>query len=81
MYFVFRILRKVSDGTFSTEIFTYDSLNSAKHQFHQIMATYAYGNNANYDYVSSEIRTVDGRTIVGPEIDNRIPQPEPPEEE
>ena len=79
MYFVFRILRKASDGTYSTEVFTYEDLNAAKHQFHQVMATYAYGNNANYDYVSGEIRSIDGRSIVGPEIDNRIPVPEPPE--
>ena len=79
MYFVIRILRKVSDGSYSTEIFTYDNLNSAKHQYHQVMATYAYGNNANYDYVSSEVRSLDGRTIVGPEVDNRIPEPAPEE--
>ena len=77
MYFVIRILRKVSDGTYGIETFTYDNENAAKHQFHQVMATYAYGNNANYNYVSGEVRTIDGLTIVGPEVDNRIPTPEP----
>ena len=77
MYLVIRILRRVSDGTYTIEAFPYDNENAAKHQFHQIMATYAYGNNDNYDYVSGEIRTRTGATIFGPEIDDRIPIVEP----
>ena len=76
MYFVLRILRNASTEAYSSEIFTYDNLNQAKHQFHQVLATYAYGNNANYDYVVCEIKAQDGR-IVQNEVDNRIPVPQP----
>ena len=77
MYFTIRILRNASTGEYSIYEFNYDDVNLAKHQYHQVMANYAYGNNPSYDYVSCEVRTIDGRTIVGPEIDNRIPAPQP----
>ncbi len=80
-YFALRILRKVSDGKYTVEVFDYDNENAAKHQFHQVMATYAYGNNANYDYVSCEVRDISGGTIMGPEVDDRIPAPEPEAEQ
>ena len=79
MYFVLRILHNASTGAYTAEIFSYDNLNSAKHQFHNVMNTYAYGNNANYDYVVCDIMAQDGR-IVHSEVDDRIPVPEPVEE-
>lgn len=72
MYFVVRIMHRVSDGNFIISGFTWETLNEAKHSFHDSMNTYAYGNNENYDYVAISIQAIDGR-IIQSEIDNRLP--------
>ena len=77
MYFVTRMTHRVSDGLYTIVVFPFGTENEALHQYHSDLTTYAYGNNINYDYVSAEIRTLDGSTIVGPEIDNRLPTPTP----
>lgn len=74
-YIVTRILRKVDNGEFIIDGQIKETRNDAKHHFHNVMTTYAYENNASYDYVSCEIRDLDGRIIMGPEVDNRIPEP------
>lgn len=79
-YIVFRILRKVADGTFIIDGQIKDTLAQAKHHFHSVMNTYAYGENAAYDYAACQIESLDGAIVMGPEIDNRIPTPEPEEE-
>lgn len=71
MYFVVRIMHRISDGNYVVSGFTLNTLNEAKHQFHDSMNTYAYGNNDNYDYVAISIQDIDGRVIQS-EIDNRI---------
>lgn len=78
MYFVFRILRRATDGVCVIDGTVHETYDAAMHHFHQVMTTYGYGNNENYDYVAAQVQTLDGR-IVRSEVDNRIPQPEPPE--
>ena len=75
-YIVFRVLRKVSDGSYIIDGSTKDSLNEAKHHFHSVMNTYAYGTNENYDYVMCMIQNTAG-LILMTEVDNRISAPEP----
>lgn len=70
-FFVFRILRKVSDGSFIIDGTTHDTLDAAMHHYHQVLTTYGYGNNESYDYVTVEVQTMDGR-IVRSEVDDRI---------
>lgn len=69
-YFVFRILRKVSDGTFIIDGTTHATENEAKHHFHSVMNTYAYGANENYDFVWCSVQNSSGGELIR-EIDNR----------
>lgn len=74
MYFVMRYLGR-AEGSPVLDGFSQDTLENAKHQFHQIMTTYAYGANENYNYVMCEIKATDGRTVML-EVDDRRPAPE-----
>lgn len=81
MFFVFRILRRTSDGVCVIDGTVHDTYDAAMHHFHQVMTTYGYGNNENYNYVAAQVQTL-ASAIVRSEVDNRIPAPEPePEEE
>ena len=75
MYFVMRYLGR-TDGVFVLDGFQKETLNEAKHQFHNVMNTYAYGQNENYNYVMCEVKAMDGRTVMI-EVDDRRPEPEP----
>ena len=79
-YIVFRILRKTEDGSYIIDGQTKNTLDEAKHHFHSVMNTYAYGANAAYDYAACQIQSLSGGIVMGPEVDNRIPVPEPVEE-
>lgn len=72
MYIVIRILRKVANGEFIIDGTLHETIELAKHHFHTVMSTYAYGNNAGYDYVACYIINLDG-TRYEWEVDNRIP--------
>ena len=76
MYFVMRYLGR-NDGVFVLDGFQKETLNEAKHQFHNVMNTYAYGQNENYNFVMCEVKALNGNIIVGPEVDDRRPVPEP----
>lgn len=75
MYFVFRVLRKVSDGTYIIDGTSHSTLDAAKHHFHSVMNTYAYGQNAGYDYVECFIQNMSGSIVMGPEVDDRTSTP------
>lgn len=72
MLFVYKILRKVSDGTYNVEGTTHETMNDAKHRFHSLMNAYAYGANENFDYVRcSIVDDQSGELML--EIDDRRP--------
>lgn len=73
-YFVFRILRRVSDGTFIIDGTTHATENEAKHHYHTVMNTYAYGINENYDYICCSVQNDQGGELMR-EIDDRRPLP------
>ena len=75
MYFVMRYLGRL-DGTFVLDGFQKESETEAKHQFHAVMSTYAYGQNENYNFVMCQIVATDGRVIMG-EVDDRRSAEEP----
>lgn len=79
MFFVMRYLGR-NDGVFVLDGFQKETENEAKHQFHNVMNTYAYGQNENYNFVMCEIKAMDGRTVMI-EVDDRREQPEPNVEE
>ncbi len=77
MYFV--IQKRHGSGGWSSAIIVKPDLNAAMLQLHGYMFTYAYGKDADLDYASCHIQTLDGR-IIKSEIDNRM-EAEPAEEE
>jgi hypothetical protein len=77
MYFV--IQKRHGTGGWSNAIIVKPDLNAAMLQLHGYMFTYAYGKDADLDYVSCHIQTPDGRIISGV-IDDRMAA-EPAEEE
>ena len=77
MYFVNQKKHRAG-GAWDNNVHTKDTLDAAMHQFHAFMSTYAYGQDANLDYVSCSVEAQDGRIIHGPEVDDNIePEPEP----
>lgn len=77
-FFLHQIKR--TNGTIDKGIVVKDSFEGAKQSYHAYLGAYAYGQNANTDYVSCEITDVYGtrmmdETWVGPE-----PEPEVAEE-
>ena len=72
VYFVHKILRKVSDGTYNVEGTEHETENDAKHRFHSVMNAYAYGANENYDYVCCSVENDIGGELMK-EIDDRRP--------
>lgn len=80
MYFVYKILRKVSDGTFNIEGTSHVTEDEAKHRFHSLMNAYAYGANENFDYVLCSVENDIGSEIMK-EIDDRRPIEQPTPEE
>lgn len=81
MFFVMRYLGR-NDGTFVLDGFQKETLEEAKHQFHAVMSTYAYGQNENYNFVMCEVKAMNGNIILGPEVDDRREtEPEPEETE
>ena len=69
MYFV--IQKRHGTGGWSNAIIKKESENEARLQLHGFMFTYGYGKDADLDYVSCDIQTIDGR-IIKSEIDNRM---------
>lgn len=77
-YFLTQIKRK--NGTYEKGVVVKDSLDDARQSYHAYLGAYGYGHEAGTDYVACYIADMQGR-ITDSCIDNRIPQPEPPEPE
>lgn len=69
MYFV--IQKRHGSGGWNNAIVRKDTENDALLQLHGYMFTYGYGKDADLDYVSCHIQTLDGRIISGV-IDDRM---------
>lgn len=71
MYFVIQKRHEIESGKWQNAIIRKDTEEEAKLQLHGYMFTYGYGKDADLDYVSCHIQTLDGRIISGV-IDNRM---------
>lgn len=74
MYFTIYIRHKVSDGSYSNNVFTYNTMDEALHQFYATMST--YGMDDTYDYVRCFVMDENGATLRNDCADHRV-QPEP----
>ena len=77
-YFLVQIQRK--NETYTKGVVVKDTLDAARQSFHAYLGAYAYGNDAQTDYVAVAIMAMDGR-VTDNVVWNNIPQPEPPEPE
>ena len=73
-YFLTQIKR--TNGTFEKGCVVKDTLDAVKQSFHAYLGAYAYGNNAQTDYVSCYVSNIDGGIILA-ETWNAIPVDEP----
>lgn len=80
-FFMHRIKRSTS-GTFDKGIEVKDTYEAAKQSYHAYLGAYAYGENADTDYVQCEITDATGATMMKETWKEPEPEPEPePEEE
>ena len=70
-YFVTQKKHNSTTNTWENGVLTKDSLNSAQHQFHAFLSTYAYGQDENIDYCAVDI-TDAGNNRIKWEVDNRL---------
>ena len=61
-FFMHRIKR--TNGTFEKGIEVKETFDSAKQSYHSYLGAYAYGNNADTDFVSCMITDMTGGTIM-----------------
>ena len=71
MYFIIQKRHEIESGKWQNAVIRKDTEEEAKLQLHAYMFTYGYGKDADLDYVSCDIQTIDGR-IIKSEIDNRM---------
>ena len=74
---------KRTKGVIEKGVVVKDTLDAAKQSFHAYLGAYAYGNNADTDYVMVEILNGRGLGMAGEYWEKEVePEPEPePEEE
>ena len=60
-FFLHQIKR--TSGTFSKGIVVNDSFDQARQSYHAYLGAYAYGHEANTDYVSCMITNMDGTVV------------------
>ena len=77
-YFLVQVKR--TNGTIEKGVVVKDTYDAACQSFHAYLGAYAYGNNANTDYVMVEILNDEGLGLKA-ENWNNIPAPEPEVEE
>ena len=75
-YFLTQIKR--TNGTFEKGCVVKDTLDAVKQSYHAYLGAYAYGNNAQTDYVSCYVSNIAGGIILA-ETWNHLPQEEPTE--
>ena len=74
-YFLTQIKR--TNGTFEKGCVVKDTLDAVKQSYHAYLGAYAYGNNAQTDYVACYVANIEGAVIMS-ETWNAIPvEPEP----
>jgi len=80
-YYLVQIKR--TKGVIEKGVVVKDTLDAAKQSFHAYLGAYAYGNNADTDYVMVEILNGRGLGMAGEYWEKEVePEPEPePEEE
>lgn len=61
-YFLHQIKR--TNGTFDKGIVVKDTFEAAKQSYHAYLGAYAYGQNADTDYVSCMITNMDGNAVM-----------------
>lgn len=62
-YFLHQIKR--TNGTFDKGIVVKESFDAVKQSYHAYLGAYAYGNNANTDYVSCMVTDMFGSVVSG----------------
>lgn len=73
-FFLIQIRR--TNRVYDKGIVVKDTLDEAKQSYHAYLGAYGYGHDPATDYVQVAINTITGATVVGPEIDDRRPEPE-----
>ena len=74
-YFVNQKKHNSQSGAWDNNCHVKNTENEAMHQFHAFMSTYGYGQDANIDYASCSVETMDG-AIIKSEADNRMVESE-----
>lgn len=69
-YFLTQIKR--TSGTFEKGCVIKDTLDAVRQSYHAYLGAYAYGNNAQTDYVQCLVSNIDGAVIMN-EVWNNIP--------
>ena len=77
MYYLVQVKR--TKGTIEKGVVVKDTLDAAKQAYHAYLGAYAYGNNADTDYVMVEILNGKGLGMAG-EYWGKEVEPEPTEE-
>jgi len=72
----FLIQIKRSSGVYEKGIVVKNTLDEAKQSYHAYLGAYGYNHDPATDYVQVAINDIKGATRVGPEIDDRRPEPE-----
>ena len=76
-YFLVQIKR--TNGTIEKGVVVKDSYDAAKQGYHAYLAAYAFGNNAQTDYVQVYILNSEGFGMLGEVWKKAEPEPEPEE--
>ena len=76
-YYLIQIKR--TNGAFEKGVVVKDSEDAAYQSYHAYLGAYAYGNQANTDYVCAALLNFDGITMERCVWNNIPPEPEPTE--
>ena len=74
-YFLHQI--KHTNGAYEKGIVIKDTFDGAKQGYHAYLGAYAYGNDANTDFVSVFVSDTNGTILISETWKQMIPEPEP----
>ena len=74
-YYLVQVKR--TKGVIEKGVVVKDTLDAAKQSYHAYLGAYAYGNNADTDYVMVEILNGRGLGMAGEYWEKEVPEPEP----
>ena len=77
-FFLHQIKR--TNGEYGKGIVVHDTFEAAKQGYHAYLGAYAYGNDANTDYVQCMITDTSGHVMMSETWIKAEPEPEPNEE-